>query len=105
MRGKLTLTKNFGVKTTIEEIKAMAQEISKMSILYPETSKKFYQRTKFGKIIMNGEVFYKKAVLKSFFRKHLCWSLFLTKMQAYRPANLLKRNSNTGLFLAVIRNF
>ena len=55
MRGKLALTKNFGVKTTIEEIKAMAQEISKMSILYPETSKKFYQRTKFGKIIMNSE--------------------------------------------------
>ena len=27
MHAKLTLTKNFGVKTTMEEIKAMAQEI------------------------------------------------------------------------------
>ena len=32
MRAKLTLTKNFG-ETTMEEIKAMAQEKRKMSIL------------------------------------------------------------------------
>ena len=40
MRVKRTLTKNFDVKTTMEEIKAMAQEIWKMSTLYPKTSKK-----------------------------------------------------------------
>ena len=39
MRAKLTLTKNFGVKTKMEEIKAVAQEIWKMSILYPKNSK------------------------------------------------------------------
>ena len=27
--------------------------------------------------------------------KHLCWSFFLIKLQAWRPATLLKRNSNT----------
>ena len=59
MREKLTLTKNFGVETTMEEIKAMAQEIRKMSILYPMTSKTFYHRIKFRKSIMNSEVFYK----------------------------------------------
>ena len=31
--------------------------------------------------------------------KYMCWSLFLRKLQAPRPANLLKRNPNTGIFL------
>ena len=31
--------------------------------------------------------------------KYMCWSLFLRKLQALRPANLLKRNPNTGIFL------
>ena len=42
-----------------------------------------------------------KGVLKNFAiftRKHLFWSFFLIKLQAYRPAALLKRNSNTGVF-------
>ena len=102
MRVKRTLTKNFGVKTTMEEIKAMAQEIWKITILYPRTSKNFYHHIKFRKSIMNSEDSTKKAVLKNFLRKHLCWSLFFIKMQTYRPANLLKRHSNTGVFLTVI---
>ena len=35
------------------------------------------------------EVFCKKSVLKNFANfteKHLCWSLFLTKLQVFRPA-------------------
>ena len=35
------------------------------------------------------ELFYKKAVLKHFAiftEKHLCWSLFLIKLQAFRPS-------------------
>ena len=102
MRGKLTLTKNFGAKATIEEIKAMAQEIWNMSILYPKTPKKFCHNIKLGKIIMNSEVFCKKALLKNFSRKHLCWIFFLTKMKAYRPANLLKRHYKADVFLTVI---
>ena len=46
-------------------------------------------------------VFYKKAVLTNiaiFKGKHLCMSLFLIKLKAFRPATLLKRDSNTGLF-------
>ena len=34
----------------------------------------------------------------NFTGKHRCWSLFLIKLQA-RPAALLKRDSNTGVFL------
>ena len=32
-------------------------------------------------------------------------SLFLTKLQGWRPATLLKTNSNTGIFLWNLRNF
>ena len=31
--------------------------------------------------------------------KHLSWSLFLIKLHAWSPANLLKRDSNTCVFL------
>ena len=47
------------------------------------------------------------GVFKSFAiftQKHLCWSLFLIKLQACRPANLLKRDSNTGVFLWISKN-
>ena len=43
-----------------------------------------------------SEVFYKKAVLKNFAiftGKHLCWSLFLIKLQAFRPDS--KRDPST----------
>ena len=46
------------------------------------------------------EVFCKKSVLKNsamFAEKHLCWSFFLIKFQAF--ATLLKRDSSTGGFL------
>ena len=48
------------------------------------------------------QMFFKIGVLKifaNFTGKHLCWSLFLIKLQALKPANLLKRDSNTGVFL------
>ena len=51
------------------------------------------------------EVFCKKAFLKSFAifsGKHLCWSLFLIKLKVFRPATLLKRDSNTGDFLWIL---
>ena len=53
------------------------------------------------------DVFYKKAVLKYFAiftGKHLRWSLFLIKLQTLRLAALLKRDSNIGVFLRVLRN-
>ena len=53
-------------------------------------------------------MFFKMGVFKNFVifrKKHLCWGLFLTKFQAWRPSTSLKRNSNTGLFLWILRNF
>ena len=36
--------------------------------------------------------------------KHLCWSLILIKLQAFRPAFLFERNSNTVVFLSNLQN-
>ena len=47
------------------------------------------------------------GVLKNFANftgKHLCWSLFFTKLQAFRPATLLKIDSYTSVFLWNLRN-
>ena len=44
----------------------------------------------------------KKTVFKNFAVStgtHLCLSLFLIKLQTFRPATLLKKDSNTGVFL------
>ena len=46
--------------------------------------------------------FFKIGVLKSFAifkEKHLSWSLFLIKLQAFTHATLLKRDSYTSAFL------
>ena len=51
------------------------------------------------------EVFYKKICVKNFaiFRvKHLCWSLFLTKLQAFRPATLFKETPAHVFFLWIL---
>ena len=55
-----------------------------------------------------SEVFNKKAILKNFSiftRKHLCCSLFLIKLQAFRAATLLKKILQHRLFLMNIVKF
>ena len=42
------------------------------------------------------------GVLKNFANftgKRLCWGLFFTKLEAFRPAIVLKRDSYRGVFL------
>ena len=49
-----------------------------------------------------SQMFFKIGVLKSFAMftgKHMCWSPFLIKLQAWRPATLFKRSTNTHLSL------
>ena len=56
----------------------------------------------------NGGVLWKKIVLKNsakFIGKHLCQSLFLRKVSSLRGATLLKKNSGTGAFMWILRNF
>ena len=54
------------------------------------------------------QMFYKIVVLKNFANstgKHLCWSLFLKKVAGWRPATLLKRDSDTSVFLRISQFF
>ena len=53
-----------------------------------------------------SQTFFKISARKNFaifIRKHLCWSLH--KTFNYRLSTLLKRDSNTGVFLWILRNF
>ena len=65
----------------------------------------------FGKTLSRSgslEMFFKIGILKDFAnltRKHLRWSLFLTKLQALRHATLSKRDLNTGVFLRNLQNY
>ena len=38
-------------------------------------------------------------------RKKLCWTLFLVKLRAFRPATLLKSGSSAGVFLWMLQTF
>ena len=37
--------------------------------------------------------------------KHLCWSLFLINLEVYKPGILLQWDSDTSVFLWILRNF
>ena len=48
----------------------------------------------------SSKAFFQTGVLKHFAtEKHLCWSVFLIKLQAYMQATLWKREFDTGVFL------
>ena len=50
--------------------------------------------------------FTRKGVLKNlakFTEKYLCWSPFFNKVAGLRPVTLLKKRSNTVIFLGILR--
>ena len=55
-----------------------------------------------------SQIFFKISVLKNlanFTEKHLFRKPFLIKLQAFRPATLLKREFSTCVFVWNLRNF
>ena len=55
-----------------------------------------------------SQVFFNIDILKNFViftGKHLCWNLFLIKLQTWRPAAILKRDSNISIFALKIAKF
>ena len=44
-------------------------------------------------------------ISKILLEKYMCWSLFLRKLEALSPANLLKRDSNTGISCEIAKIF
>ena len=56
----------------------------------------------------HSQMFFKIGVLRTFpnfTKKDQCWNLFYIKLQAWKPATLLKRDSNTSVFLWNLSNF
>ena len=47
----------------------------------------------------------KQPPLENTTEKYLCWSLFLIKLQVFRPATLFLRDSNTGVSPWILQNF
>ena len=65
---------------------------------------------KFGPTLLkssSSHIFFKIYIFKNFStftEKHLCWNLFLIKLQTSRPATqVLKRDCNTGVFLRILK--
>ena len=91
----------------------MAQESNgtrnmKNEKLVPKDFQRILSSHKIWEKCNEQKVFCKKAVLKNFViltSKHLCGSLFLIKMLTFRPATLLRRNCNTGVFLRILQIF
>ena len=53
-------------------------------------------------------MFFRIGILKNFAMftgKHFRWSLFLIKLQAFRPSTLLKRDSNIGISCEICDTF
>ena len=56
----------------------------------------------------HSQIFFKICVLKNFvifIGKHLYWSFFLIKLYTFMNATLLTRDTNTGAFQKILRNF
>ena len=67
----------------------------------------YFQQGTFNRT-SRSQMFFKIGALKDFTNiteKHLCWSLFLIKLQALRPAILLKTYSNIVDILQKFQNF
>ena len=80
----------------------------KVPVTFSVTAQSFFARMSSSKEAATIGVLLKKGVFKdlvNFTGKHLCWSLFLIKLQAWTPATLLKRDSNTGVFLWSLLHF
>ena len=55
-----------------------------------------------------SQMFFKICILKNvpiITGKHLRWSFFLIKLQTWRAAALLNRDSNTGVSMWILQNF
>ena len=82
-----------------------------LKLLFSEVSTGYRKRHEVGLQTLKSnrsQMFFRIGVLKNFaiFKgKQLSWSLFLIKSQTSKPANLLKRDSNSGVFLWILRNF
>ena len=92
----------------MKENKAMAQEIWKISILYPKTSKEFYNHIKVLEKYNEQRVLYKKTFLNNFAiftEKNLFWCLFFNKNAGLQVCNFIENRLQHRCFLVNIAKF
>ena len=105
--------KNYHFLETFNHLERPSKSASRLSWPFQKWMHLFKFKPLFIKPLMTNRSSHRKcsmknAVLKSFATftgKHLCWSLFLIRLQTLRPASLLKRDSNRGFSLRMLRNF
>ena len=69
-----------------------------LKLLYDWTSN-LVSMSVFPEAATRGVLLKSFKIFAIFTVKHLCWNLFLIKLQAVSPATLLKGDSSTGAFL------
>ena len=93
---------------SIENWKLVIFKVARYNItLWKDLRRKFLSLPSIYYFI-RSQIFFKIVVLKNFAiftGKHSYWSFFFIKLQVIRPAALLKRDSNTGVFLWILQNF
>ena len=93
-KGKYLWRSSFLVKLLPLQLAATLLMIPKLMILQTLTRETIVRRFLCGKGVPKN--------FALFTERHLCWSLFLIRLQGWSPATLLERDSNTGILL---RNF
>ena len=84
--------------SVMKELKLFSIEVTLFTERFMRYKKLSEKRCRSSRV----QMFFKLGVLADFAiftGKHLCWSLFLIKLKVFRAVILLKRDSNTGVFL------
>ena len=100
------------IKSLIGSFRKMLLDFIKNCEILTFTYRKYLWSTGMKAIYIDrsscSQMLFKIVVLKNFaiFKgKHIWWSLFLIKLQIFRPETLLKRDFDRGVFLWILRNF
>ena len=90
--------------SVMKELKLFSIEVTLFTERFMRYKKLSEKRCRSSRV----QMFFKLGVLADFAiftGKHLCWSLFLIKLQGLRPATLLKRDCSKGVFLWILAKF
>ena len=106
VEGRLCMFQKF-YRKIVENSRAKEKSMTWWFQIY----KFFYKKSRLRVTLVRSsrpEMFYEKTALENcpiFTVKHLCWCLFLIKLQAFRSAMLLRRNFSRSVFLWISWNF
>ena len=95
---KQSFISTFSICMTVHLTNALSWKSFTLILQHSKKGNECIELQKLYFISSCSQMFLKIGALKNFTGKHLCWSLFLIKP-------LLKRDSNTGVFLGKLRNF